>query len=711
MIVSHDTHEVTLNNVGTVGEFKIRNSAKAFSILSSGLYSNKIKAIIRELSCNALDSHIGAGKADVPFEVHLPSVLEPWFSVRDFGMGLDNNQVINIYTTYFESTKTDSNDFIGALGLGSKSPFSYTNNFTVTAIKGGVKRIYCAFINDSGVPSIAKMDEEVTEEGDGVEVKFSVTDRYDYNSFRNEANGVFIWFEKQPNVIGNSSYTPGKISYKEQNIVPGVHVQQHQYDQKSVALMGNIAYPLDNIPEEEKHFGDLSTLLDCGLILEFGIGELDFAASREQLSYIPLTINSIRKKLELLNDNLASHLAVKADAIKDEWAKAEFLCTEYHTKLYGAAVKKYVADTKFELFDANSYHGRKCLQFTTPDLEKRGLSIKGFRTSHGSNHGLNDESIHLGGSNYVRGISIPVDMQTVIILNDLKTGCVARARYHYSTLSKSGNVYCISHNSTDLAIRELEYNKLISELHNPPTVIKASELSKRERTKPISTQGIAVLGLKSNHRAGSPEAYMWVPYTSEIDENETYYYVCLNNRDPIDKAGKPFNMFKIKALMDECGIKDITNIKIFGVRKNRFKELSQLDNWVWIEDIIKEEVTKVTDSHIASLIASEMLDNYYNKVYSNTTVAKYVGATSEYAKYVKDIGSIKRATGNVTQLIQLCSLYGNVIQLDAVKKKIQDAKDGLYKKYPLLKYFRDTSEVKEAEMADYIKLVDSSQRV
>ena len=50
----------TLGNVAQVSEFKIRNSAKAFGILSSGLYANKIRAIIRELGCNAVDSHVAA---------------------------------------------------------------------------------------------------------------------------------------------------------------------------------------------------------------------------------------------------------------------------------------------------------------------------------------------------------------------------------------------------------------------------------------------------------------------------------------------------------------------------------------------------------------------------------------------------------------------------------------------------------------------------
>jgi len=181
--------EAVLSNVGEIGEFRIRNSAKAFNILSSGLYANKIKAIIRELSCNAIDSHTAAG-TNQPFEVHLPTTLEPWFYIRDFGTGLNHEQVSNIYTTYFESTKTESNAFIGALGLGSKSPFSYTDNFTVTAIKDGHKGIYTAFINDVGVPSIALMGEEQVTEPNGVEVKFSVNDRYDFNKFADEANKV-----------------------------------------------------------------------------------------------------------------------------------------------------------------------------------------------------------------------------------------------------------------------------------------------------------------------------------------------------------------------------------------------------------------------------------------------------------------------------------------------------------------------------------------
>ena len=199
-------NEAIVSNVGEIGEFRIRNSAKAFSILSSGLYANKIRAVIRELSCNAVDSHAAVGKSDTPFDVHLPNSLEPHFSIRDYGTGLSHEQVTNIYTTYFESTKTNSNAFIGALGLGSKSPFSYTDNFTVTAIQNGRKGIYTAFINEAGVPSIAQMMEEATDEPAGVEVKFAVNDRYDFDKFSQEAAIVYKHFSLRPVVSVNSRF-------------------------------------------------------------------------------------------------------------------------------------------------------------------------------------------------------------------------------------------------------------------------------------------------------------------------------------------------------------------------------------------------------------------------------------------------------------------------------------------------------------------------
>lgn len=54
--------EDTISNLNSGKKFGIEASAKAFQVLSSNLYERKIEAIVRELGCNASDSHKQAGK-------------------------------------------------------------------------------------------------------------------------------------------------------------------------------------------------------------------------------------------------------------------------------------------------------------------------------------------------------------------------------------------------------------------------------------------------------------------------------------------------------------------------------------------------------------------------------------------------------------------------------------------------------------------------
>ena len=102
--------ETNLQNGTTL---KIAMNAKTFRMLSDTLYSDKIKAIIRELSCNAYDAHIMANTLETKeIEVHLPTILNPIFMIRDYGVGMSHNMLLANYLTYGESTKDDSNNQI-----------------------------------------------------------------------------------------------------------------------------------------------------------------------------------------------------------------------------------------------------------------------------------------------------------------------------------------------------------------------------------------------------------------------------------------------------------------------------------------------------------------------------------------------------------------------------------------------------------------------
>lgn len=205
-------HEIDSNietsGVTETSSFSIAMNRKAFRVLSDNLYSNKIGSIVREISCNAYDAHVMAGKKDIPFEIHLPNAFEPWFSVRDFGTGLSPEDIRTVFTVYFESTKDQSNDAIGAFGLGAKTPLAYTDQFTVTSIVNGTRRIYSVFKSSSGIPDIALMDESVTDNGNGVEIKLSAKREYFYR-FEQEVRQQLNYFIVKP-VITNGSVSWGQ---------------------------------------------------------------------------------------------------------------------------------------------------------------------------------------------------------------------------------------------------------------------------------------------------------------------------------------------------------------------------------------------------------------------------------------------------------------------------------------------------------------------
>lgn len=86
-------------------------------MLSKNLYSDAIGSTIRECASNALDSHRRAGIDDpiiVSFKMNDNGDYE--FSVEDFGIGLDDDDVKNIISKYGKSTKRNSNIELGMMG-------------------------------------------------------------------------------------------------------------------------------------------------------------------------------------------------------------------------------------------------------------------------------------------------------------------------------------------------------------------------------------------------------------------------------------------------------------------------------------------------------------------------------------------------------------------------------------------------------------------
>ena len=726
MKIAHSQENVAiLSNVGQVGEFRIRNSAKAFSILSSGLYANKIKAIIREYSCNAYDAHVEAGKADLPFDVHLPNSLEPWFAVRDYGVGLDHQQVENIFTTYFESTKTETDDLIGGLGLGSKSAFSYTDNFAVTAIKNGRKGIYTAFIAENGVPSIALMHEEETDEPNGVEIKFSVNEGWDFRKFEDEARQVYQHFKTKPVVTGIEGFTPYETDYESKDIAEGIHaIRGRGYRSHSYAIMGNIAYPIE-VPNASTNLGeDLAAMLSCGLEIHFGIGELDIQASREGLSYIPETISAIKRKLQSLADRLEQFVADEVDAIEGTWAKALFLINKSNSPLFSAAVAQYVANNDNPLISAGTGHHRriygKSILIGEDKLKELNIALSGFSYAPyretcsplKMTGGFRDDN-----DKWIDAWEFEVSAHRAFVVQDTKVACGNRAKYHFRNDDKlKPNNWYVNILAPLDKTKPMKADEFFALLHNPPTVLAASEMLERPKDKIVRNKDVTILRLQKRGSGGwsyraRDNDLVWREHgtLASCDAKAVHYYLPLKGWSS-EFEGAVSSASNLARQLQSSGIPAFQDINIYGVRKTDLEDVKKRKNWVNLETFIIKTLKTVDDTLIRSMAAANVDYSSRGSVFNRDDLIALIDASSPFVEMVTNIKSATKVKCDYHSLTGLCNAYktltGGVDITAKVKEKEIEYKS-VYNRYPLLEVVNHYTDAKA--VAEYITLIDAAK--
>jgi len=307
-ILSADKRDVQVNGDFKTSGFKIQASAKAFEILSSNIYTNKVRAVVREYNCNAYDAHVAAGNGE-SWDVHLPTRLEPHFSVRDYGTGLSDEQVREIFTTYFHSTKTGSNDFVGALGLGSKSAFSLVDSFSVVSYYNGTKNDYSCYRDEYGEPQVALLCSTDTDEPNGIEVSMTVNGRED--DFEDEAVNVFKYFDQLPNINNKDVVRQVTLAKDDYKFVCDEGSFNTGYG-SLYARMGNVAYKIPN-----EYQNSLSGFIN------FNIGDLSFNAGREELSMDDSTKTILKARVQQVTDNLAQTVYDKLEEEQCAFTRAK----------------------------------------------------------------------------------------------------------------------------------------------------------------------------------------------------------------------------------------------------------------------------------------------------------------------------------------------------------------------------------------------------
>lgn len=299
--------------------FKINANGKAFRVLIDGLYSNKIGSIVRELCANAFDAQIVAEESR-PFFVHQPNDLRPEFYVRDYGCGMTHDKVMTLYTTIFASDKDESDDLVGAFGLGSKSPFAYADQFFVSCYEGpteetglvpprpGHVRHYSAAIGEDGTPRIVLLEQSVSDEPTGVRVGLTAKPE-DFGIFAKEIAATALPYEplfetnaKLGKVLGDAVLEGnGWRAFKDSGLEDGFSIRQ-----------GCVIYPLKatsdfTLPDA----GNVKWLIDCP------IGKISVTTSREAVAYTPKTLEYLKDRIEALQKDVSDQIWEKVKGITE----------------------------------------------------------------------------------------------------------------------------------------------------------------------------------------------------------------------------------------------------------------------------------------------------------------------------------------------------------------------------------------------------------
>ena len=395
--------QITRKGVTKAVSFGIKQTGLAhiLNVLRNQLYSDKIGAVVREYSANAVDANKEVGKGDTPIEVTLPTSFDPTFKVRDYGPALDEEDIREVFAMYGESTKRNSNEQIGMLGLGSKSGFAYGDSFGINSFIGGELYSYSAFIDETKLGQIVQLAVSTTNEPDGLEIIIPVQDE-DLDEFREKSIKLFKHFKVKPLVHGLNDHE--KDGLEMESLFEGDDWKYlKESEHSSTAVMGGIPYTFDSYDVglmDDPNAEALREIVNSHLVLEFEIGDLNITASREALEFTKHTKKNLLKKIEKVNSELKIEVEKSFGECKTMF-NAKRLLGEICD--YGSALYKLASWAR----ETITYNGEKIHDSQYNFYKYDYVTVRSTKKTYGGNTRFN------------QGTTISPRKSTVIVKNDM----------------------------------------------------------------------------------------------------------------------------------------------------------------------------------------------------------------------------------------------------------------------------------------------------
>jgi len=316
-------------------------------------YRHKVRTPVQEIISNARDAQRENGNPEKAIKIQLPTKIEPTFIVRDFGVGMDENRIKTIFTSFGASTKNADNSQTGGFGIGAKSPLAYTDSFNIKTYVDGKYWFYViAKTKDDGI-GINLLDTGKTTEENGTEVQIPVKPN-DSREFNESACRCTMFWDVKPEfnlddedlykVDGGTKISDTFTIYTSNNL-------GGMFNSELIVLVDGIPYEIDHKTKRDiKALREIEDTLNYNsrAVFTLNTGDIDLLQTRESIEDTEKTTAKLTemasKELENLNLYLESCFTDKS--------------LEGRIKQYMDVSNKFsrVRDHKFDIFTINIRH-------------------------------------------------------------------------------------------------------------------------------------------------------------------------------------------------------------------------------------------------------------------------------------------------------------------------------------------------------------------
>jgi anti-sigma regulatory factor (Ser/Thr protein kinase) len=310
MITELVKHEVHTSDFKKENFFGVKDISILFEILRSKLYTMPLRTCLQEIISNALDANIENNRQDQPIEITCPDMDNMNISIRDYGIGIDPERITDVFLNYGSSTKNQSNAEHGGFGIGAKSPFAYTETFSIkTATTDGWVREYIAYIDETRIGKLVQINQKLHDGITGTTIIIPCKTVGDIVEVKQHIESICKYFDVPPLVNGKEVLkTERKYEYLGIDM-SDIGVSLVEGGSTITILVGQIPYILQSARiEESRKRLVFRGVKSFNMLLKFKIGEIALSASREQIELSPKNYAAIGRKIQKAKVRIRQHL-------------------------------------------------------------------------------------------------------------------------------------------------------------------------------------------------------------------------------------------------------------------------------------------------------------------------------------------------------------------------------------------------------------------